>query len=66
MDIQKSIRIAMAQNGINQKELSELSGISENTISKALLGKSMPSTKTLNSLAEAMNMDYFEFISLGR
>lgn len=61
----KAIKIAMVQKEINQKELAELSGVSETTISHTLSGKTSPNTKTLSRLAKAMSMSYSELIKLG-
>lgn len=65
MCIKKSIKIAMVNADVNQKELSKLSGISETTISHTLSGTTSPNTKTLSRLAMAMNVSYSDLIKLG-
>ena len=65
MTINKAIKIAMIQEEINQKELAQLSGVSETTISHTLSDKTSPNTKTLSRLAKAMNMSYSDLIKLG-
>lgn len=52
----------MRYNGINQKELSELSGISEHTISSYTLGRSTPSAYTLSRLARAFECQIEDLI----
>ena len=65
MNTSKSIRIAMINAGINQKELAVASGISETTISHTISGKSSPNAKTLSRLATGMNISYSDLIKLG-
>ena len=65
MNTKKAIKTAMVQMDINQKELSELSGVSETTISHTLSGTSSPNTRTISRMAKAMNMEYSELIKLG-
>ena len=65
MTINKAIKIAMIQEEINQKELAQLSGVSETTISHTLSDKTSPNTKTLSRLGKAMNMSYSDLIKLG-
>lgn len=60
-----AIKIAMVKSGVNQKELSKLSGVNETTISHTVSGKSSPNAKTLSKLADAMNISYSELIKLG-
>ncbi len=47
---------ARKAKGITQKELSELTGIAQGDISKLENGNANPSLKTLQRLAEGMNM----------
>lgn len=65
MNIGKSIRVACAQNDINQQELSDITNISEVTISKLVNGKSQCKQTTLETLAEAFKMPVSGFIALG-
>ncbi len=65
MNIGKSIRVACAKNDINQKELSELTGISAVTISHLISGKTQCKQSTLERLAEAFKIPASEFIALG-
>ena len=51
------IKYEMIKQGMNQKELSEKSGISKVTISNLLNGKvKSPNVKTLNKLLNALDM----------
>ena len=51
------IKYEMIKQGMNQKELSEKSGISKETISNLLNGKDKsPNVKTLNKLLNAIDM----------
>lgn len=61
----RSLKIAMAQRELSQKELAEISGVSETTISHTLSGKTTPNTKTIAKLAKAMVISYSELIKLG-
>ncbi len=65
MSTSKAIKIAMIKKGINQQQLSKMSGVSETTISHTLTGKTSPNTKTLSRLAKGMSMDYSDLIKLG-
>jgi len=47
---------ARKKNGFTQKQLSELTGITQGDISKLENGDANPSLKTLKRLASAMNM----------
>jgi transcriptional regulator with XRE-family HTH domain len=63
--LKKSLRIAMANEGVNQRGLSKLSGVNEVTISNAMNGKSFPSTKTLAKIAAGLNISYSQLIAGG-
>ena len=65
MDIGKSIKIAIAMKGINQKELAARSGVSETTISLAVTKKNVPTLGTMQKIAKATNMTYLQLIALG-
>jgi len=47
-EIKKSMKLAMAHRGINQKELSIASGVGELTISRISKEKIMPTTPVFN------------------
>ena len=64
MDIKKSLRIAMAQTGITQKEIAESTGTSQPHISRIkTLGSC--NTEFLEKLSTAFGMQVSEFIKLG-
>ena len=65
MDIKKAVRLAMAANGIRQKELSKLSGISETTVSAMMTGKANPNSETIGKMAKGLGLSYSELIALG-
>ena len=65
MSIKKSMKIAMAQCGINQQELAVASGITEATISRIAKGRGSPSFDTIKKLAKATDCTVMEFITLG-
>ena len=65
MNISKSMKIAMAHNEINQKVLSEKSGISQVTISKISQNNNNPSLEMVNRLAISMGYSLGDFIKLG-
>jgi len=65
MNIKKSVRIAMAIKGINQKELARLSGISDTTVSSMMTGKANPNNATISRMAEGMGFSCSELIALG-
>ena len=59
------IKILMADKELTQAQLSELSGVSQTTISLALSGKVKAQVKTVAKLAVAMGSTYSEVIKLG-
>ena len=65
MDIAKSIRIAKAMNDMNNRDLSEVTGIDCGTLSLYARGKATPNTKTLAVISDGLNMPVSELISLG-
>ena len=65
MNIAKSIRIAMAINGMNQKELARGSGLSEATITNIMKGKTSPSIKTIEKISAAMDCTFDELAAIG-
>ena len=65
MNLKKSLKIAMVNKDIDQKELSALSGVNESTLSQTITGKSSPNTKTIEKLAKGLGISYAELILLG-
>lgn len=51
--------------GMTQKELAELTGLSEGTISKYLTRQQMPGVKALVNIGYALNIDLNELIDFG-
>lgn len=66
MDYIRAIRKGMAEKGIrNQKELSGLTGVAENTLSKIMKGNGDPSIETVEKLSIGMGYLVSEFSALG-
>ena len=65
MNLGKSIRIGCAIKEINKKELAQITGMAESTISLLANNHRFCSKSTLESLAKAFNMPVSEFIALG-
>lgn len=64
MNIKKSLAISLAMQGINQKQLAELSGVTEMTISR-MANSNESTTTTIRAVCGALNMKVSEFIALG-
>lgn len=66
MDYIRAIRRGMADKGIkNQKALSNLTGVAENTLSKIMKGNGDPSVETVEKLSIGMGYLVSEFCALG-
>jgi|TARA_R110002050_G_scaffold106937_4_gene217125 transcriptional regulator with XRE-family HTH domain len=65
MNLGKSIKVACAMTEMSQDELSEETGIDSGTISRYVRGKSACNTRTMITIADALNMSVSEFIALG-
>lgn len=65
MDIQKSIRLAMAHNGLKANELAAKMGVSEPYLSNLINGKKQPTLQNLASMAMITGFKPSEFIALG-
>jgi len=50
------LRITMAKKGLQTRELSHMSGVSERTISRLINGHGNPTYDTAYSLADALNV----------
>lgn len=61
----KQIRRKLAANNINQRELSERSGISEVTISRYIKCRRIPRVGEILKLAIALNCSVDELINFG-
>lgn len=57
MDIKDRIKKAMSENGINARELSKRSGVSESSISRYLLGQMEPRANAAAKIAKALHVD---------
>ncbi|MBO4472084.1 MAG: helix-turn-helix transcriptional regulator, partial [Clostridia bacterium] len=55
---QRKFREALDRKGINQKKLSEISGVERSCICSYLKGKSIPKPDTIKKLALALDVDY--------
>jgi len=62
MTLGRSIRIALAERDLNQKQLSELSGVSMVTISQTISGQTKPTMRTIEKLASALGMTSAELV----
>lgn len=65
MDISKSIRKALAENGAKQKDLGDYIKVDRKSVSRYATGLSTPTTKSLSLIAEFFDMKVSEFIALG-
>ena len=65
MDIRKSIKVSMAVTDINQKELAELTGLTEATISNIINGKNSPSMRTIEKIANAFQISVDGLLGIG-
>ena len=65
MNIGKSMKIACAKKEISGKDLAELLGLSEGTISLLINNKTRCKQATLEKLAIEFDMPVSEFIALG-
>lgn len=65
MNIGKSIRVACAQNDMNQQDLSDATGVSTVTISKLVTGRTKCKQATLEAMAKVFDLPVSEFIALG-
>lgn len=65
MNISKSINLALAHAGINQKELSQVMGVSQQFLSGMATGRVNASLSMVVRLAEALDYRVSEFIALG-
>ena len=65
MNVSKSLRLAMAQIGINQAELARRSGVSRMSIAGVMKGTSNPTIGLLDKLAEHCGLTLVELLKLG-
>lgn len=65
MDIQKSIRLAMAHRNMNQRQLAQAAGITRTFVSYILTGKYQPSMSSLERIAKAVELSVSDLIALG-
>lgn len=64
MDIKKSIRVALAHQGLNQGDLAKALGMSDSALSQMLNRKSITSEK-INQIAVALKMKASELVAIG-
>lgn len=64
MNITKSIRVAMAMRGLNQKGLANLLKMNESSLSQ-LINRQSITTEKLGLIASALNMKASELVALG-
>lgn len=65
MNLQKSMRVAMAMRGMNQGDLSDVTRIHRSNISKMVGGKMIITHEKLQIIAWAVGMKVSEFVRLG-
>ena len=53
------------ESGYSQREIADMTGIMQSTISKYMNGKMMPSVKNIVNLAYALNCDVRELCDFG-
>lgn len=58
----KAIKIAMAERGLNQKELASLAGLEKATLSCILTGKSGGRPETWNKIANALGVSVLDIL----
>lgn len=58
------VKKAMDEKGINQKKLSELSGITEPSISRYLKGERTPRIDIITNFARALNLDINDLLDV--
>ena len=57
-----NLKSLLEEWGVSQKELSEMSGISEPTISRCLRGEYVPNIRTVINIGHALNCDVEDLI----
>ena len=62
----KKLRYKLDSQGIDQRRLSNLSGISEAAISRYLAGTQTPKVYALTQIAKALNSSLYELIPFER
>ena len=62
----KKLRYKMNSQSVSQKELSDLSGVSETSISRYLAGTQEPKVYALTQIARALKASIFELIPINR
>ena len=64
MDIKDKIKSYRKSNGLTQKQLGEMIGSSEGMIRQYELGLRNPKMETLTKIANALNINLFDFVPL--
>ena len=65
MNISKSLKIAIANKGATQQELSKYMGVDHNSVSRYANNTSSPTLKNLELMCEFFGVKVSEFIQLG-
>ena len=65
IDFKLALGIACLEKKMTRKKLSELSGVSETSLSRFSTGKGVPSLTTLTAIAAALGIKVSKLISLG-
>lgn len=61
----ENLQEMLDERGINQRELSKLTGIPTSTISNYIVGKSMISGEAIVKIVYAIDADYFDLLDFG-
>ena len=65
MRLARSIRMALAREGVTQTWLAEQLGVKRATVNNYCLGKGMPSHKRIEVIADIFGMSVSELYALG-
>ena len=65
LNIKKSIKLSLAINDMNQRDLAEKTGMSEGAISRLTRGNNGVTQYSLMKIAKAFDIPVSEFVALG-
>ena len=65
MSVIVGIKSLMAEQGMTQADLSDVSGVSKTTLSLVLSGKVKPQVKTIAKIARALGSTYSALLKIG-
>lgn len=60
----KTVRVAMAERGINQKQLASLAGVEKTTLSCIMTGKSGGRPETWDKIAKALGVPVLDILEI--